>query len=55
MSFHGFSHLEKRSNIPKMSLRELESRVLPLLKLLGEYQNSLPLEKLSSLTSLQSF
>ncbi|KAF1899305.1 hypothetical protein Lal_00019432 [Lupinus albus] len=36
-----------------MSLRELESRALPLLKLLGEYQNSLPLEKLSSLTSLQ--
>ncbi|KAF1879977.1 hypothetical protein Lal_00022103 [Lupinus albus] len=37
--------------VPKRR-RELESRVLPLLKLLDEYQNFLPMEKLYSLTSL---
>ncbi|KAF1894606.1 hypothetical protein Lal_00031426 [Lupinus albus] len=51
------SHILRRGPIyPKQvskGRRELESGVLPLLKLLDEYQSSLPLEKLSSLTSLQ--
>ncbi|KAF1860097.1 hypothetical protein Lal_00033691 [Lupinus albus] len=51
------SHILRRDpTYPKQvskGRRELESRVLPLLKLLDEYQSSLPLEKLYSLTSLQ--
>ncbi|KAF1870652.1 hypothetical protein Lal_00026107 [Lupinus albus] len=51
------SHILRRDpTYPKQvskGRRELESRVLPLLKLVDEYQSSLPLEKLSSLTSLQ--
>ncbi|KAF1881650.1 hypothetical protein Lal_00039868 [Lupinus albus] len=51
------SHILRRDRTyPKQvskGRRELESRVLPLLKLLDEYQGSLPLEKRYSLTSLQ--
>ncbi|KAF1894611.1 hypothetical protein Lal_00031431 [Lupinus albus] len=52
------SHILRRDpTYPKQvskGRRELESRVLPLLKLLDEYQGSLLLKILSSLTSLQS-
>ncbi|KAF1878127.1 hypothetical protein Lal_00049295 [Lupinus albus] len=51
------SHILRRDpTYPKQvskGRRELESRVLPLLKLLDEYQGSLLLKMLSSLTSIQ--